>query len=545
MSEKIDMIGKVFGDWQVISDDPNKSRYYICKCIHCGQEKSIQGYSLRKGLSLTCSCKNPNKHFKDETGNRYGMLTVIKYLGNRKWLCKCDCGALTIGSGKDLRNGDKKTCGNHRFDDLTGKKFGELTVINYAGNLRWNCLCSCGNRVSILAQNLKNGRSRSCGCKAGEFRGEAFKKTMISKYGEVSTHRIDNPRNSQLIEAIKSKENLKDFINKIHNELNRKPFVNEVANRLDTSYTSTIKKIHEFELDSYVAFNTSRSLEEIELENYIKSIYSGTIEHNRRDIVPKNELDIYLPDKKLAIEYNGVYWHNEFNKPINYHFDKTISCKDSGIRLIHIFEYEWLNESKKKKLKDYLKHMLCNNTIIYARKCNILKIDTIEANKFLDNTHLQGAVQCSIAYGLYYNNNLIGVMTFGKPRFNTEYEYELLRMSFLPEIEVIGGASKLFSTFIKEFKPKSIISYCNLSKFTGNVYNKLGFKLIKYSSPNYVWCNDKYKIYPRYATMKKKLISLGYGNEQMSESDIMHSLNFYKIYDSGNAVYTWEDKERT
>ena len=126
-------------------------------------------------------------------------------------------------------------------------------------------------------------------------------------------------------------------------------------------------------------------------------------------------------------------------------------------------------------------------------------------------------------------------MTFSHPRFNKKYEWELMRLASEKEYQVIGGASKLFSYFIKNYSPSSVISYCNLSKMGGNVYEKLGFKLKEISEPNYVWIKGN-SILTRYQCQKHKLLSKGYEGE--SESDIMTKRGYFKVYDSGSLVYT-------
>jgi len=141
-------------------------------------------------------------------------------------------------------------------------------------------------------------------------------------------------------------------------------------------------------------------------------------------------------------------------------------------------------------------------------------------------------------YGLYNNNELIQIMSVGKPRFNNEYQYEILRICTKNSISVVGGIEKLWKRFIDDKKPKSVISYCDISKFSGNIYNKLGFNLLKYSNPNYIWINkNNNSMLSRYQTQKSELVKNNLGSIEQTEDDIMHKLGYYKIYNSGNAVY--------
>lgn len=147
-------------------------------------------------------------------------------------------------------------------------------------------------------------------------------------------------------------------------------------------------------------FDGAGSNLEKELCHYIESIYSGKIIRNSRSIIKLQELDIYLPEKKLAFEFNGTYWHSESAGTSRlYHFNKTKACKEKGIRLIHIFEHEWVNS--KDKIKALIRSALgIFSEKIYARKCQVKPISSKEYSQFLDAYHLQGSVNSSIRYGL-------------------------------------------------------------------------------------------------------------------------------------------------
>lgn len=155
---------------------------------------------------------------------------------------------------------------------------------------------------------------------------------------------------------------------------------------------------------------------------------------------------------------------------------------------------------------------------------------------------MQGYTASSVNLGLYKNGELVEVMTFGKPRFNTECEWELIRLCTKLGYSVVGGSEKLFKAFLREYSPKSIISYCNIGKFNGSVYFKLGFRFKRVTSPNYVWVNLKSgEILTRYQTMKREIIKRFNLSENCmdTEDDIMKFYGFVKIYDSGNAVLSW------
>ena len=131
-------------------------------------------------------------------------------------------------------------------------------------------------------------------------------------------------------------------------------------------------------------------------------------------------------------------------------------------------------------------------------------------------------------------------MSFGNPRFNNEYEYELIRLCWKDNIKVVGGSEKLFTYFKNSYKPSSIVTYCNISKFGGKVYTSLGFKLCGITETNYVWTKNKFnETLTRYQTQKHKLVEQGLGTEEQTEDEIMKQLGYIKVYDSGNIILEW------
>ena len=273
---------------------------------------------------------------------------------------------------------------------------------------------------------------------------------------------------------------------------------------------------------------------------YIKSIYSGKIIQNDRSILNGKEIDIYLPEMNLAIEFNGLYWHSEVYKDKMYHQEKTILCENKGIQLIHIWEDDWLD--KKDIVKDIIQSKLGMNDKIPARKCTIKEVSSKESKEFLEKYHIQGNVNASIRIGLYYDDSLVEIATFGKLRNilhsnGQENQYELYRLCSKSGYTVVGGVSKLLTHFIRKYQPKQIVSYANLDISNGNVYNSF-FKKISITSPGYYWSKDGYK-YHRSNFTKHILVKNGY-DKNKTEEEIMHELGYYKVYDSGNIKYVWD-----
>lgn len=284
------------------------------------------------------------------------------------------------------------------------------------------------------------------------------------------------------------------------------------------------------------------SKKEKEIANFIISLIGeNNVILNSKNILPsKKELDIFIPNQNIAFEFNGLYWHNELNKDKEYHLNKTNECNQENIRLFHIFEDEW--DFKQDIIKSMIKNLLhLNNNKIYARKCEIRIIDSKSAKEFLENNHLQGNCYGSINIGLFYNNELVSLMVFGSSRHfigNGKTKYELIRFCNKINTTVIGGASKLFNYFIKNFNPNEIVSYADKRWSEGNLYDILGFKLYNISKPNYYYVIGNKRIY-RYNLRKNILVEKFGCPIEKTEKQFCFENKWYRIYDCGCLCYKW------
>jgi len=272
---------------------------------------------------------------------------------------------------------------------------------------------------------------------------------------------------------------------------------------------------------------------EQDLFEFIKSLNIEVFQHNRTIIRPK-ELDIFIPSHNLAIEFNGLFWHSELGGKHNqnYHLNKTLECQEKGIQLIHIFEDEWL--FKQNIIKSIIKSKL--NLItnkIFARKCTIKIPDSNQAFNFLESNHLQGYIN-GTHLGLYFNNELVSILTYGKPRFNKNYEVEIYRFCNKIDTIIVGGLSKL----IKCLNSKSILTYVDLRYGTGISYLKSDFKLISKSNPNYYYMKNYQHRESRLKYQKHKLKDkLEIFDENLTEWQNMQLNNYDRIWDCGNLIF--------
>ncbi len=299
------------------------------------------------------------------------------------------------------------------------------------------------------------------------------------------------------------------FENVFYIKNNDIPLINEQLNKIGKNYSHSSK-------------------DEQDLVKFIKSIFYDEIIENDRNIISPKELDIYIPSKKVAIEFDGLYWHStEHQKNKNYHLDKTIMCEEKGIRLIHIFEDEW------KCKKDIVKSIISSSLGVYkekifARKCEVKEINDYTFRKFCNENHIQGECNSSERLGLFYNGELVQCVGFGKSRF-TRNETELLRMVTKLNTQVIGGFSKLMKHYNKE-----CISYVDRRLFNGNGYLSSGFEKILTNKPNYYYTKKFERFYRMNFT--KKNIAKKFPkefDESLTEEQNMEKLGYYRIYDCG------------
>lgn len=280
------------------------------------------------------------------------------------------------------------------------------------------------------------------------------------------------------------------------------------------------------------------SLFEQDVKTLIETLGFEVQERSRKIISPL-EIDLYVPERKLAIECNGTYWHSELQgKDKWYHLNKTTLCAEQGISLIHIWEHNWI--SMPEIIKGRLAAKLGTANRIYARDTTVKIVSFKEVATFLDCHHFQGSCPSSINIGMFNNNQLVGVMTLGKSRFNKSVEYELLRLCFETGSTVVGGASKMFKFFTRMYAPKSVITYSDKSWNAGSVYKSIGFSYSHTAPPGYKYTTDYLHFESRVKYQKHKLKEqLQSFDSNLTEWENMQANGFDRIWDCGNDVWFW------
>lgn len=285
-------------------------------------------------------------------------------------------------------------------------------------------------------------------------------------------------------------------------------------------------------------------------KKFSNELTNNNIDNELEFKISNYSYDIHILNTNILIEINPTYTHNSTVIPKfsnnqhgklldkNYHLNKTKLAEENGYRCIHIFDWD-----DKEKIINILK----SKNKISAKKCSIKEITKQEANEFLDKYHLQNSCKGNnINIGLYYNEELISLITFGKPRYNKNYEYEFLRFCNHKDYSIYGGTNKLFKYFIENYNPTSIISYSDRAKFEGKFFNNLGFIKEKETKPACHWYNIKTKQHFLDNSLRAigadRLLGTNYGSIEdsgMNNRDIMLNEGFVEVYDCGQSVYVW------
>lgn len=399
------------------------------------------------------------------------------------------------------------------------------------------CSPTCAQIDEKTQEKQKQTKIEKYGIDYGNIIIEKTKQTKIEKYGDekynninklkqtcLERYGVDNPMKSKIFQEKSKRTCLEKYgiewsIQLINHKLKgKKQLIINNPDIIDWDKNTNIENIIKDILDEYDI-------------DYIQ---------NDKSVLSTLELDFYIPDKNLAIECNGIYWHSSKFRDNKFHYNKMKACEERGIQLLTIWEDQIYNNIDIIKSIVLSKLNIYENKI-YARKCEIKEVNSKDSKDFLMKNHLQGSVNSSVKLGLYYNNKLVSLMTFGKKRSalgnkNTD-GWELYRFCNKLNTQVIGGASKLFKYFINNYQVNKIESFSSNDISNGLLYNKLGFKMI--SETFSYWYIKNKKRYHRYKFRKSELIKMGF-DENKTEFQIMEDNGYHRIYDTGQKKWIYE-----
>jgi hypothetical protein len=335
-------------------------------------------------------------------------------------------------------------------------------------------------------------------------------------------------------EYITAKINDKEWLKNEH----KNKSIKQIANELGITYVTLFKHLKKNNIQTII--HSGSSIGQTEIAK-IFTQHGFSTKLNYRNLISPYEVDIFCAEKNIAIEFNGTYWHSELNGcDRQYHLRKTQLCSKQKIQLIHIFDSEWI--TNRDIICSRIQSLLGINQKIFARQCKVIVPSVQEVMDFLQKNHLQGYVPYKIALGLTFNDQIVALMTFSKPHYSTQYQYEMSRFCNKINFTVVGGASRLFTHFIRKTQPKSIVSYRDIRWGDGQLYHTLNFKLSHISKPNYFYFKNTnpLKLYSRVKFQKHKLSKLlEEFDSSLSEWENMINHNYDRIWDCGNEVWVW------
>ena len=534
----------------------------VCKC---GSEVEFIKYSMgyRKYCSSECQKEDvayinekKARSFKKTCQEKYGVDNVFRLEEVKdkiKETCVEKYGVDNSFKNSEVREKQKQTMidrygvsHNMKSEDLKDKireKYGGILPLHSEESK---------DKIQETFEQKYGGRFGA----SAQIR-EKIKKTMLERYGvdhpckskELMQKRKEawekkyesgHPSRKHMSKEVYDKLSNPQWLKHQHHDLKKPCMVISLELGLNPNSVNHYMKKNGIEIMNYL-----NSYPEQEIVDFIDQ----ECVRNSRNIIPPLELDIYVPEHDLAIEYDGLFWHSYGEKKEGVeekrkHLFKTDKCREKGIQLLHIFENEWINPVQQDIWKSMISSKMRRNDRVFARKCKIREIsDTKVIRDFLVSNHLQGFAGSSVKLGLFHQEDLVSLMTFGKTRYSKKYEWEMIRFCNKKYLNVIGGPSKMFKYFVNNYHPKSVISYADLRHSDGNMYDKLSFKLSHLSDPNYFYFKyPDMTLYPRIKFQKHKLHKvLEVFDPNLSEVENVYANGYRRIWDCGNMIYVWND----
>lgn len=288
------------------------------------------------------------------------------------------------------------------------------------------------------------------------------------------------------------------------------------------------------------SYGVNGSLGEQEVRKFVNSLGFETEKkyiplYEKNKWIKNFEIDIFIPSKKVGIEFNGNYWHsNDILKDTKYHYKKSLAAEKQGYRLIHILEAYWNQPNKRAIYESIIRNALGAPIIkVRASKCEVRIISNKEAEEFFDVNHLGGYVSSKLAYGLFYKDELVQAELLSTPRFNKKIDWESTRGCSKLGYMIYGGYEKVLKHFKAEFDPKSIVSYVDFSVFRGALHEHAGFKFKNYTGPDHWYLDNENNLKRYWIVRGDKEVDLKWAADR--DANIK-----YHYWFAGSKVYIWE-----
>lgn len=522
------------------------NRPHTSVCVVCGKEFEYTCRPTEKPKTCSKVCQEQLRSLT--TQQRYGVKNVSELDSVRKKISERN-------SSDEVKSRRASTSMLHwgvdnpaKNPDVARKMSETMSSEQYLTNRAKTCLERYGFTSPMMNDAVK----------------ERQRATNLARYGttghphtreELARMMIDG---SKVDEYIKFRDDPREYISTNFQE---SPTIAELKSKLGTTDTPIYNILIKANCRELLKSSFS-SMEDSVVEFIRTAVPDCQIIRGDRTVISPDEIDIYLPEYRFGIECNPVATHNSSYldpwgsdpKPVDYHKSKSDRCNAAGVFLFHIFGYEW--EAKDEIIKSMILNRLGKtSTKIGARNCYISELSYSECKQFLDANHRQGNCSASVRLGLRTDDTdeLVSVMTFGKLRHtmgkksDVNDEWELSRFCNKLNTTVVGGASKLFKAFLSTHIVKDIISFSDVAHTDGNLYAQLGFVIDSMVPPSYTWV-DKYDrtFYNRVSCQKHNLRKLfndmSIDIDNLTETQIMESRGFAKVYDSGKVRWVYNNE---
>jgi hypothetical protein len=429
----------------------------------------------------------------------------------------CDCGREKMLRVDNVLNGIAKSCGRCNVilaNEMEKKKFGSLTIkipqdVFPGSNKKIEWMCDCGRTMMAPPSAVLSSKYKSCG-KCSD---------------SVKTWFIDN---KEKLERLKCPIDPNDFIRGGMELL--EPFQSRwktsecVCPVCKNTYRPRFGDIEKGKSLTCGCSTNRVSMGAKQITEFIR-LLGLDVENESK--IGSMTYDIFIPSRNFAIEYNGLRWHS-FSDSKRRDVTKYENAVVNGTNFMMIFEDEW--KSKQKIISALIRHRVGASVLkpVRASKCQIVKMDRVDADTFYEAHHYIGPSNSNVNCGISFNGLIVACASFKKPTRQSKWDWELVRMCSDGVHTVHGGWAKVMKFFIQSYDPKSIVTFSDNRLFTGSVYGSLGFTIDGNVKPDYYWVKNGKRHHKSSMRKRKSEIGLGFTESQLRENQ-----GFSKIWDLG------------
>ena len=490
--------------WHVINQTENIPVCYSCKQNLAKWSKNTNSYSI--ACCKRCAACNPNRTVKQKLTNlqRYGVDSYTKTDEYRA------LASARIPNEQVI----------HKRKQTSLEKYG---VDHYSKTEEAKANASANINLSLLREGFVRKYGDIQPMQLPSIK-ERQHQSMLAKYSSRSYHRIGR---SQTFNSLLDKH----WLEEQHHHL--KLTQQQIATKLGVNPTTVGRALNSLNIEKKFFYG---SAEERSVSNVLEQ-YGIYVQLHNRTILSGKELDIVMPDLKLAIEYCGMYWHSDIHPRItkHTHMQKMLDAKAAGYELITLFQYEWM-EKRSIVLEKLLRKCMVKSVfqIIGARECNICDVSSLDKNNFLNTNHIQGSDKSNIAVGLKYRGELVAVMS-GRL---SDRVFNLNRFATKLYASCPGAFSKLLRTVETQYKPTSITTFADLRWGTGDIYTKTGFVASYTIPPTFYIYDNKSKLVHRSNYMKHKVLkAIPTADSTLTERELCDTLGLLRVWDCGKIKF--------